>query len=417
MVDTAGRSGQRLYVQVDGLERLAEVDSSGRFAIADLPAGTFVVRVVRANDTPVALASGIAVGSGERTDVAIRSGWHFSTRLYLNTTATGANIAENIANFPLLVRLDGSTSLTAGSANFDFSQAGDSGQDVRFANANGSYLPYEIEQWDRTGQHAVVWVRMDTVCGNSDRKFMVMQWGNPSAASESNGAALFDTANGFVGVWHFSDCGTAVRRNSAQDQFHARPANYTGNESVEGMIGVCDSLDSIAHDTLGVINITDQIEISAWVNEAREVDFARIIAKDIGDSHDEPYAVYSLNYDSLNPPNVVSGLTFTDGHVARINTNVSPMLVNEWHYLCVTWDGAMERLFVDGEQTDSMITTGTLVSNDTPTLIAWEPHVDWQKFQGKIDEVRISKTGRSAAWVRLCYENQKPYQTLVGFAR
>ena len=35
-------------------------------------------------------------------------------------------------------------------------------------------------------------------------------------------------------------------------------------------------------------------------------------------------------------------------------------------------------------------------------------------FVGDLDEVRISKVARSANWVRLEYENQKPMQTLVG---
>ena len=36
------------------------------------------------------------------------------------------------------------------------------------------------------------------------------------------------------------------------------------------------------------------------------------------------------------------------------------------------------------------------------------------RFVGDIDEVRISKVTRSADWVKLQYENQKPLQTLVG---
>ena len=35
-------------------------------------------------------------------------------------------------------------------------------------------------------------------------------------------------------------------------------------------------------------------------------------------------------------------------------------------------------------------------------------------FVGDLDEVRISNVARSADWVRLQYENQKPLQTLVG---
>ena len=36
------------------------------------------------------------------------------------------------------------------------------------------------------------------------------------------------------------------------------------------------------------------------------------------------------------------------------------------------------------------------------------------QYVGDIDEVRISKVTRSADWVKLQYENQKPLQTLVG---
>jgi hypothetical protein len=42
---------------------------------------------------------------------------------------------------------------------------------------------------------------------------------------------------------------------------------------------------------------------------------------------------------------------------------------------------------------------------------------DWHdnfNFVGDMDEVRISKVARSAEWIRLQYENQKPMQTLVG---
>ncbi len=35
-------------------------------------------------------------------------------------------------------------------------------------------------------------------------------------------------------------------------------------------------------------------------------------------------------------------------------------------------------------------------------------------FVGDLDEVRISNVARSADWVKLQYENQKPLQTLVG---
>jgi len=40
-----------------------------------------------------------------------------------------------------------------------------------------------------------------------------------------------------------------------------------------------------------------------------------------------------------------------------------------------------------------------------------------QTFDGRIDEARISAAARSADWIKLSYENQRPDQTLVEIRR
>jgi hypothetical protein len=45
-IDTSGVSGLPIYLQVVGLQRLVAVDTTGRYTIADLPAGIYDVRVV-----------------------------------------------------------------------------------------------------------------------------------------------------------------------------------------------------------------------------------------------------------------------------------------------------------------------------------------------------------------------------------
>ena len=37
-----------------------------------------------------------------------------------------------------------------------------------------------------------------------------MYWGNPGATPISNSAAVFDTANGFAGVWHLGENGDSI---------------------------------------------------------------------------------------------------------------------------------------------------------------------------------------------------------------
>ena len=106
-------------------------------------------------------------------------------------------MAEDVFGFPLLVRL--------GAGNFDFSQAAPDGRDVRFVSASGDTLNHQTEWWDAGLEEAAVWVLMDTVQGNSDTQYITMTWGNPDADDLSDGAAVFDTAAGFIGVYHI--CG------------------------------------------------------------------------------------------------------------------------------------------------------------------------------------------------------------------
>jgi len=70
-----------------------------------------------------------------------------------------------VVNFPVLIRLY--------STDLDFSQVKPGGGDVRFANSNNVSLPYEIERWDATGGVAEIWVKIDTVLGNSSSQYIV----------------------------------------------------------------------------------------------------------------------------------------------------------------------------------------------------------------------------------------------------
>src|SRR4051812_10466453 len=81
------------------------------------------------------------------------SAWTRGTDVILNTSSSGANVGSTQNNFPVLVRLT--------SANFPFSQAKGNGRDIRFAKADGSPLPFEIERWDSARAQADIWVRTD----------------------------------------------------------------------------------------------------------------------------------------------------------------------------------------------------------------------------------------------------------------
>ena len=84
------------------------------------------------------------------------------------------------------------------SSSFNFEEADPEGDDILFTKADGTALPFEIEQWDNLTEDAVIWVKLDTISDNSTDYFIVMKWGG-TEENRSNGAAVFDTANGFAG--------------------------------------------------------------------------------------------------------------------------------------------------------------------------------------------------------------------------
>src|SRR5690606_19099252 len=76
--------------------------------------------------------------------------WDDSRDIIINTSGNGANISENVANFPVLIRL--------GATESSILDAADEGRSIRFSKADGiTPLPYEIEHWSPTA--AAIWVK------------------------------------------------------------------------------------------------------------------------------------------------------------------------------------------------------------------------------------------------------------------
>ena len=151
--------------------------------------------------------------------------WKHTRSLYIITTSDGANLPATALekNVPLLVRLHQDF--------FDFSQAKSGGEDIRFS-ANGQPLAYQIERWNPSAGHADIWVRIPTIKGD-DQQAITMHWGNSKVTGESNGEKVFQTTEGFAGVWHLGDNLEDATANNL-DGFN-KPDKPTTNTS--GIIG------------------------------------------------------------------------------------------------------------------------------------------------------------------------------------
>jgi hypothetical protein len=404
-VDTSRMGSQEQFVQIYGLQRIAQVQPNGFFAIDNLPADTLRVRIVRIDSTlPPVVTVTVQTMPGETTTVF--PAWNFSKRVVLNTTSSGANVSGTVHDFPVLIRLTKS--------NFVFNQAKAGGDDLRFTKSNGAPLPYEVERWDAAAGQAEIWVRVDSLFGNNGAQYITMFWGNPAATRISDGSSVFDTAAGFKAVWHFSqDCIDAT-----SNQMNG--VDYGANDT-EGVIGkskLFDGTDSIKIP--GPLNGPANITLSAWVKcDKTDTLGGEVIS--LGDD-------VLIRVDDPRGPLGTLGSFRYDSTIAGYNQTISGTYLQKtgWRYVTYSIDasGGVQSLYIDGSlsaftQNKGSIFyhQGTNISIGTHGCFPGEPSSDYTKchFIGAIDEVRICHVARSPDWIKLCYMNQRADDKLVLF--
>jgi hypothetical protein len=333
--------------------------------------------------------------------------WAHAQTLYTNTSPDGAYVTSAVKRFPLLVRLD--------SANFAFSEARKDGGDIRFADPDGKHLPYQIERWDSAGKAAAIWVLMDSVRGNSVTPALRMSWGKADAADSSNGAAVFDSADGYVAVWHLGGGDTLPRPNAVAGGLPAAPMGYEGDESRPGVIGLADSLDGAGKEDYldlgqGYADVNHGFTYSVWANATTQAFWSRLL--DLGNGVGVDNLVVQRNLSGTN-------LDFDSYDSADGNTRVTAKQAfgtGSWQHFAVTVDGKAARLYVDG------VLAASETLKDTLRAVARAKNYigksNWpgnDYFMGLIDEPRLSRKALGADRIKLDFANQRPGQSLLSF--
>ena len=320
------------------------------------------------------------------------AGWQHSGVIMILTTPEGANLpaSASVEQFPLLVRLHQDW--------FDFSQAKSHGEDVRFAGSAGEAVAFQVEAWDVAQGEASIWVRIPRIEGNA-RQVIRMYWGKADAVSESSGSGVFNESNGYLSVWHMTD--------PVKDEAGTLESKDVGTSATAGVVGAARHLagrqgifggDRIAHYPVGASSHTSE----AWFRPERPN--ATVLAW--GNEQAQGKVVMQFR----SPPHVNVDCYFSDGNVQ----SGSRLALGQWVHVVHTYQKGDSRVYVNGVLDGASTSRAAPLSIRSPARLwigGWYHNYD---FVGDVDEVRVSKVARSADWVRLEYENQKPLQTLVG---
>ena len=408
------------YVYIPGTGIVVHVNNNGTVLLEQVPAGmipsvVYVPDAVSGNAT--ILITDIDVPSGD-TLVLPYPQWRNYMKIYLNTTATGAEIAEDVIDFPVLIRLTNDV--------FDFAQTQTDGSAIRFSDAKNSRLPYEIERWDPTTGQAEIWVRTDTVFGNDSTQYLTMYWGNTEAASESNSASVFDTADGFQGVWHLEDEKNTVIHDATGNHYDGTAYNTLISDGAIGDAHHFDGssshiiIDSTADSRLNMPQ-NGTYAMSLWVSaDTIDTNWQAIAGK----GHEQYYMQFKALGNNRATWEFVEyqdeqGWEYTEDSVPPAPG------AQEWVYMVGIRNGNEQQLYINGEK---VVDAASLDKGDYPRVVTDDFTIgcygrpvtipinqQMAYFDGKIDEVRVMSVVPSTTWIKLCYMNQRKVNKLIIF--
>lgn len=316
-------------------------------------------------------------------------GWMHSGAVFVLTTPEGADLpaSASVENFPLLVRLHKDF--------FDFRQAHANGDDLRFSSAKGDPLAYQIEEWDAKAGHASVWVRVPKIQGNA-RQVLKLHWGKPDAKPESDGKAVFNDSDGYLSVWHMT--------GTTKDEVGTLTAKDTGTTATAGVIGSARHFPA-QKGIFGGNRIPNYPSGGAAHSTEMWFRAEKPNATIIGWGNEGGGRGSKVRMQLRSPPHLHIDSDFSDVDAPQ------RVPLREWVHVAHTYADGIGRIYLNGVLAAEAKPTLNIKSPARLWLGGWYDNYD---FVGDIDEVRISKVVRSAEWIKLQFENQKPLQTLVG---
>ena len=328
-----------------------------------------------------------------------------ATNLYaksMNILFAGIQANVTLTNFPVLVKL--STAID-GFSYSDFNRQ--NGGDLRFADANGNLVPHEIDTWDESGI-STVWVRVPLLKKKSyiTAHYGFTGTGDPAAVDPKD---VWD--DDYVGVWHLGESGLPLKESSETssdfETSHGETIHFATNGIVGGSVGfppdgLTNAVVAPDHDALDGFG---KFTVEFWTHQDEHKKDAGILAK--RNTYNNQAAYYFYDAGTTIP--------------FCIGTNTAAAA--KW---CFNQDQTLGDWTHLAYSADMTVTTKNVHGFKNGTMNGWEPNVEFfalmpnctsdlilgnlgatskdNSFNGRIDEVRISKTVRSPAWVKASHD-------------
>lgn len=368
--------------------------------------GTYTLNAMRLPRPPA--TTGDTTFPNRQEDPAFKA-WKHQALVIFKYKPLGMQRGKVVTGFPLLIRLDPD--------NFNFSQSGAAGADIRFTKPNGEVIPFEIAGWDTAARTAEIWVKLDSIRVSDDSAKFRMYWGNANATQAGDPGKVFSIADGFSGAWHLSESATGKPDDfqDATGRFPGQGGSGDGKNlprRISGVVGYGQDFQPEAGQ--GTIDLPNGFDPGAerwtfqvWLKKAgtkRGVIFAK------GNPSTASIQRFQITVDS-GYTNHIDLLRAGDDFRTGIF-----LAEDHFSHLSVTYDGKRAVFYMDGFFRAAKDWTQGGGNSGNAIIGSMISNGSFEGFNGSMDEFWFCSMDRSAEWVRMSYECQKPGSSLIKIA-
>lgn len=339
--------------------------------------------------------------------------WGYAKKITIDHSKVSGTL--NLNNFPLLVSLT--------DANLKHTDHGGyvgktDGTDIFFVGENGVKLDHEIEKYASTTGELIAWVRLPVLYPENATN-LLMYFGNSGASDQQNITGVWDSS--YKAVYHLGDGLTLNTNDSSLSGYNLTNTNATATSSAKIYGGAYfDSTDYIQGSAAntrvgGTTNATWQLWFYSKSSGSGNLPTA--LSFGTWSNGNVMYRIFwSQNYDTENNRYIRFETKKSYTSTTKIATTKFPLY--EWANITITYDNQDVGNELKFYQNGSLINSFSLATSSFPTELATmlvigngRSNTTVERWDGSIDEVRVSDIARSADWVATEYNNQSSTST------
>lgn len=310
-----------------------------------------------------------------------KSPWKKKRKITINNTG----IAQ-LTDIPIAIFLN--------SSRIDYNVVQSAGQDVRFFDANGTELPYEIERWS-TGGASLLWLKIPVVSANSTTDSIQMWYGNPSANPASAAKSVW--SSDYTAVYHMYDGNDSTSNANNALSINNVTFSDTTTQGGRAFFDTSGPIPYLTVPTTGLSASSGTIEALVELRTAPGVSQTRYIFSHTPNGAER---IYLAAYDSTRK---LYGALSDNMGVAAANTYA----LNTIAYVSIAYSGCNFTTYFNGAVGSAAacaaawtITTDAKIGN-----YGWAPQTLADAWDGYIYDLRMSNVTKSPDYMLAQYRS------------